>query len=134
MRALMMDPVTGKEINEDIFSIPDTKSPGPDGYTSKFYKNAWPIIRSEVIEAVKDFFLHKKMLKQINTTTLVMIPKCDNPQSVLQFRPIPCCNIIYKAISKILCDRLARVLPNLIDQNQGAFIKNKSIQENILIR
>lgn len=37
-------PVTGKEIKDAMFDIPNDKAPGPDGYTSKFYKDAWPRI------------------------------------------------------------------------------------------
>ncbi|KAL9232951.1 hypothetical protein vseg_008006 [Gypsophila vaccaria] len=129
----LLVPITRKEIKEALFSIPDIKSPGPDGYTSKFYKDAWVEIGGEVIAVVKDFFKHKKLLKQLNATTLVMIPKCQRPTSVFHFKPIACCNVLYKVISKLLCDRLANVLPHLIDQNQGAFIMNRSIQENILI-
>ncbi|KAL9241026.1 hypothetical protein vseg_015186 [Gypsophila vaccaria] len=128
-----MEPVSGKEIKEAVFDIPDNKSPGPDGYTSRFYKDAWPVIGHSVIQAVQDFFLHKQLLKQINATNLIMIPKCANPSNVSQFRPIACCNVLYKIISKILCSRLARVLPQLVDHNQGAFIKDRNIQENILI-
>ncbi|KAL9237238.1 hypothetical protein vseg_011814 [Gypsophila vaccaria] len=133
LRDILMTPVNGKEIKEALFSIPDIKSPGPDGYTSKFFKDSWLITGESVIEAVSDYFKERKLLQQLNATTLVLIPKTDRPTSVLQFRPIACCNMIYKVISKILCSRLAQVLPYIIDQNQGAFIQGRNIQENILI-
>ncbi|KAL9235944.1 hypothetical protein vseg_010663 [Gypsophila vaccaria] len=63
MRGLLMEPVIGKEIMDTVFSIPDSKSPGPDGFTSSFYKDAWSVIGPDVVAAVKDFFLHKKLLK-----------------------------------------------------------------------
>ncbi|KAL9247569.1 hypothetical protein vseg_020987 [Gypsophila vaccaria] len=133
LNTCLMVPVTGKEIRETLFNIPDIKSPGPDGYTSKFYKDAWNVIGDNVIAAVKDFFSHTKLLIQMNATNLVLLPKTDRPTSVLQFRPIACCNVIYKVISKLLCTILASILPHIIDQNQGAFIQRRNIQENILI-
>ncbi|XP_074271380.1 uncharacterized protein LOC141595316 [Silene latifolia] len=131
--AVLLRPVSREEVKEAIFGIPDIKSPGPDGYTSKFFKDAWGEVGKEVIQAIQDFFTHGKLLKQLNATSLTLIPKCDRPQTVLQFHPITCCNVIYKVISKLLCSRLAEVLPQLVDKNQGAFIQHRSIQENILI-
>ncbi|KAL9240981.1 hypothetical protein vseg_015142 [Gypsophila vaccaria] len=129
----LLMPITRKEIKEALFSIPDNKSPGPDGYTSKFFKDAWATIGEDMIEAVKDFFVHKKLLTQENATNLTLIPKCDAPKIVMHFRPIACCNVVYKVISKLLCTRLASVLPHIIDKNQGAYIQGRNIQENILI-
>nr|GEY36281.1 RNA-directed DNA polymerase, eukaryota, reverse transcriptase zinc-binding domain protein [Tanacetum cinerariifolium] len=40
----MIKEVSDKEIKEALFDIGDNKSPGPDGYSSVFFKNAWDII------------------------------------------------------------------------------------------
>ncbi|KAJ6369366.1 hypothetical protein OIU78_001686, partial [Salix suchowensis] len=40
-KANMTLPVTAEEIKAALFSIPDGKSPGPDGYTSCFFKKSW---------------------------------------------------------------------------------------------
>ncbi|XP_074316286.1 uncharacterized protein LOC141652637 [Silene latifolia] len=121
------------EIKQVLFSIPDDKSPRPDGYTSYFFKASWSIIQSDICKAVRDFFLSGQILKQLNNTNLVLLPKTENPVSVKEFRPIACCNTLYKVISKLLCNRLAVILPNLINQSQAAFIKGRSIMGNILI-
>ncbi|XP_074290976.1 uncharacterized protein LOC141617708 [Silene latifolia] len=57
----------------------------------------------------------------------------DCPSSVQDFRPIACCNVIYKCISKIICKRLSGLLVDLININQSAFVKDREIVDNILI-
>ncbi|KAK9733165.1 hypothetical protein RND81_04G048100 [Saponaria officinalis] len=47
--------VTDAEIQAALFSIDSTKSPGPDGFTSGFFKSAWPIIKYDFLKAVSHF-------------------------------------------------------------------------------
>ena len=42
-------------------------------------------------------------------------------------------NTDYKIASKAIANRLKKVLPNLINQDQTGFLKNRSISENILL-
>ena len=65
-------------------------------------------------------------------TKLVLLPKVQNPTQAKDFRPISCCNVLYKCIAKLLCMRLKQVLPHLIHQNQGAFVKDREILFHIL--
>ncbi|XP_074290417.1 uncharacterized protein LOC141617141 [Silene latifolia] len=130
---ILLAPVNGDEIKQAMYAIPGTKSPGPDGYTSQFFKDNWDIVGPDVIAAVKGVFQSGQLLKQCNTTILTLIPKTELPDSVLQFRPIACCNTIYKCLSKVLCARLGQVLPDVISSSQSAFIKGRDIVGNILI-
>lgn len=82
---------------------------------------------------VKDFFRSGKLFKQVNNTIISLVPKSSCLNTVGDYRPISCCNVLYKIIAKIMADRLALVLPDIISMNQGAFVKNMSIMENILI-
>lgn len=126
-------PVTGKEIKAALWSIAGDKSVGPDGYGSQFYKDCWSVVKQDVIESVKEFFNTSKMLRIINKTTLTLIPKNNHAAEVGDYRPIACCNTVYKIISKVLCDRLRGVLPSIIVKNQSAFVEGRSIVQNILI-
>ncbi|XP_074267102.1 uncharacterized protein LOC141590406 [Silene latifolia] len=124
---------TEEEIRLALFDIPDDKTPGPDGYTSCFFKASWSTVKDDMCLAVKDFFTTGMMLKQLNSIVHTLIPKVDNPRSVKEFRPIACCNTLYKVISKIICTRISGCLPQIINPAQCAFIKGRSILGNILI-
>ncbi|GKV19162.1 hypothetical protein SLEP1_g29456 [Rubroshorea leprosula] len=126
-------PFTTKEVETALFSIPSNKSPRPDGFTSGFYKAAWSIIKNNVTAAVLDFFDSGKILKQINATNITIVPKVSCPNVVSDYRPIACCNVIYKVISKLLTQRINEVLSMLVSSNQTAFVKGRSITTNLLI-
>ena len=73
------------------------------------------------------------MPRSINATLLSLVPKTTEAERMQDFRPIACCNVLYKVISKILAKRLKATLPLAIDQNQCAFVKDKLLLENVLL-
>ncbi|KAL0444940.1 UNVERIFIED_CONTAM: Retrovirus-related Pol polyprotein from type-2 retrotransposable element R2DM, partial [Sesamum latifolium] len=54
-----------------------------------------------------------RLLKQVNSTLISLIPKVNNPTVVGEFRPISCCNVLYKIITKILVQRMRGILDML---------------------
>ncbi|KAL0294171.1 UNVERIFIED_CONTAM: putative ribonuclease H protein [Sesamum calycinum] len=128
----LVQSVTREEIKDAFFDIAEDKAPGPDGYSSGFYKAAWPVIGEEMIKAILEFFTGR-LLKQVNTTILALIPKVRAPSTVSDFRPISCCNVLYKVITKIIVQRLRLVLDKLISPSQNAFVPGRSIGDNILL-
>ena len=52
------------------------------------FKKNWVVIGEEVFTAVKALFENAKILKQFNATSLVIIPKVQNPDGLNDFRPI----------------------------------------------
>ncbi|PWA72453.1 RNA-directed DNA polymerase, eukaryota, Reverse transcriptase zinc-binding domain protein [Artemisia annua] len=129
----MVMEVSDVEIKAAMFDIDENKAPGPDGYTSKFFKKAWHIVGSDVCLAVKEFFQTGKLLGEMNATLISLVPKVPHPNKVADFRPIACCNVVYKCISKILTNRFKEILKTLVNLNQSAFIEGRLIQDNILI-
>ncbi|KAL0288896.1 UNVERIFIED_CONTAM: Retrovirus-related Pol polyprotein from type-2 retrotransposable element R2DM [Sesamum radiatum] len=68
-------PVTIDEVKTAFFDIEEDKAPGPDGFSSGFFKAAWPVVGEEVSKAIIDFFKTGRLLKQLNATLLTLIPK-----------------------------------------------------------
>ncbi|KAK4384399.1 hypothetical protein Sango_3064900 [Sesamum angolense] len=66
---LLIRPVTREEIKEAIFDIDEKSAPGPDGYTSAFFKSAWPVVGQAISEAICEFFRTGQLLKQVNVST-----------------------------------------------------------------
>lgn len=129
----LMKPVTNDEIRRVMFFIPNNKSTRLDGYTSLLFKESWSVVGMDVCKATREFFENGKLLSRINATLITLIPKVDYPQSVLEYRHITCCNVLYKCVSKVLYSRLVGVLPDVIGEQQGAFVRGRSILGNILV-
>ena len=110
-------PFTDEEISNAIFQIGPLKAPGPDGFPARFYQRNWGVLKQEIILAVRKFFDTGQMPIGINDTSIVLIPKVDNPTELKDFRPISLCNVLYKIISKCLVNRLRPILGDIVSEN-----------------
>lgn len=90
---LLSLPVEAEEMKRTMFSLNSNKlnsnkAPGPDGYSAHFFKSAWEIVSQDVIEAIKSFFASGKLLREVNSTIIVLVPKVPNPTVMGDFRPL----------------------------------------------
>jgi hypothetical protein len=122
-----------EEIATALFQIGPIKAPGPDGFHARFYQRNWELLRDEVIVAVRHFFTTGLMPEGVNDTSIVLIPKIDNPLELKDYRPIGLCNVLYKVVSKCLVNRLRPLLGDIISENQSAFIPGRMITDNALL-
>ena len=125
--------VTEEEIKNAFFTMDCNKAPGSDGMTPLFFQIFWEIIKGDLVNAIQSFFHSSLMLKAINHTIISLIPKVPCPINIKQYRPISLCNVMYKAITKIIVNRLKLVLKHYISINQSAFIPGRHIIDNIII-
>ena len=121
------------EIHEVVKQMAPLKAPGPDGMPPIFFQNFWPLVGDEVTASVLIFLNTATFLCHLNHTFISLIPKVKNPELVSEFRPISLCNVLYKIFSKVLANRLKKVLPTLITEHQSAFTKSRLISDNILV-
>ena len=131
--AVLNKEVEEEEIMKAVFELGALKAPGPDGFNGFFYQKYWEVVKESVVKAVQSFFQNGHMLREINRTNIVLVPKVKKPEEVSQFRPISCCNFVYKVISKVMVSRIKPMMDGLITQNQCAFVERRQIQDNILI-
>ncbi|GKC10895.1 putative reverse transcriptase domain, reverse transcriptase zinc-binding domain protein [Tanacetum coccineum] len=102
-------------------------------HSSRFFKESWDIVADDFVDAVCEFFTNGKLLRELNHTIIALIPKVSNPTRVTDYRPISCCNVMFKCISKIIANRIKESLKTLVSPNQSAFVPGRSIADNILL-
>ncbi|XP_060969838.1 uncharacterized protein LOC133037049 [Cannabis sativa] len=74
------------------------------------------IIGEKVVDAIICFLKTGQLLKEIKNTVLILVPKLKCPNTVKDYRPIACCNVIYKAATK-----------------EDGFVQGRFIAHNIMI-
>lgn len=73
------------------------------------------------------------ILKVLNNNFIALIPKKSVVNSFEDFRLISLCNTVYKIISKVIANRLKRVLESVISIEQSGFLLNRSIFEGVIV-
>ena len=131
--SMLVEEVTDEEIRRVLFAMPSNKSPGPDGYPSEFFKLAWSVIAKDFTVAIQSVFRFGFLPKGVNSTILALVPKKTDSMEMRDYRPIACCNVLYKVVSKILANRLKRLLPRVVVENPSAFIRGRLLLENVLL-
>jgi hypothetical protein len=71
-------------------------------------------------------------LSLINTAHIVLLPKKQDAASLSDYRPICLINNVVKIITKILANRLAPHLNDIVSNAQNAFIKKRCIHDNFI--
>ena len=122
-----------EEIRYVIQSRNPESSPGPDGFGGTFYISCWDIIKFDLTNVVQVFFRGQPLPTSWTSTLIVTIHKVYNPSTFGDIRPISLCTYSAKIISKVLADRMACILPQIISLAQNGFVKGRNITENILL-
>eukprot|EP00253_Pinus_taeda_P007478 PITA_07478 len=109
------------------------RAPGPDGFTPKFLQACWKIVENDLFKMIQKSQECQKIRGCTNSTFLTLIPKEKVANSFNGFRRISLCNIGYKVITKVIANRLKKILPKIIPENQGGFIHGRQLVDNFIL-
>ncbi|CAN1824958.1 Putative ribonuclease H protein At1g65750 [Linum perenne] len=109
------------------------KAPGPDGLNPCFFQTFWSSIGGAVSASCRNWLAHNLFPDVVHNTNIVLLPKKQNPTSMSDLRPISLCDVRYRLVSKVLANRLRRIIPRIIGVEQSAFVEGRSIIDNVLI-
>lgn len=98
------------------------KASGPDGLNPAFFLHFWGLLGEEVFNCCRQWLVEGVFSAEVNDTMLVLIPKKDNADDPKDLRPIALCNVLYKILAKVLANCLQKILPDIISEEQSAFV------------
>jgi hypothetical protein len=107
-------------------------APGPHGLSFMFYQTFWDVAKNDLVEMFNAWHEDNLDLYRLNFAMITLIPKENEARSMRKFRPISLLNCSFKNFTKVLTNRLARIINMLISFHQSAFIRGRYILESVV--
>ena len=128
----MIARITEEEVNDAISRLKANKTPGPDGYSSEWFKTFRLELIPSLIKLFNEVLKNGKTPPSWKEATISVIPK-EGKDSLDcgSYRPISILNIDYKIYTSILARRVEGVLFSLIGTDQTGFIPQRTTHDNI---
>ncbi|KAL8119408.1 hypothetical protein AgCh_016796 [Apium graveolens] len=129
----LLSPISDEEVKDALFHMHPDKAPGPDGMTPAFFQKNWSTLGNDIIHLTRNFFMTGVIGDNMNATNIVLIPKKKHPTFLTELRPIALCNVVMKVVTKVIANRLKKVLETVISDTQSAFLPGRLISDNVMI-
>lgn len=121
------------ELEASVSDMKSNTAPGPDGFSTSFFKKFWGKIRNDILEMLQALHRGQLDLARLNFGILVLLPKVKGANQIKQYRPICLLNVIYKIITKVLTLRLNSVINKVINEAHTTFIPGRFILDGVLV-
>ncbi|MFS8026364.1 putative RNA-directed DNA polymerase [Helianthus anomalus] len=122
-----------EEIKSAVFECGDDRAPGPDGFNFRFFKLFWSLFEADFFALMSGFFDSGTINPGCGSSFIALIPKKRDPTGLGDYRPISLVGVVNKVVSKILANRLKKVLGSVISVSQSAFLGGRFILDGPLI-
>nr|GFC55640.1 RNA-directed DNA polymerase, eukaryota, reverse transcriptase zinc-binding domain protein [Tanacetum cinerariifolium] len=111
----------------------------PISLIGSVYKVATKILANRLATVISDLVSNTQSAfngtfpKGCNASFIALIPKVVDAKLVTDFRPISLIGSVYKVATKILANRLATVISDLVSNTQSAFVAKRQISDGPFI-
>ena len=128
----MSGTITAEELDTAIKMMDNDKVPGLDGFPVEFHKKFWSEIKGLILELANEV-VKKGFALCARRGIISLIEKVNKDiLKIPNWRPLSLLSVDFKLVGKVLANRLYEILPNIIHREQSGFMKNRSLNENIM--
>ncbi|KAK5785353.1 hypothetical protein PVK06_039927 [Gossypium arboreum] len=122
INATLLAKYSAEEVYMALKGMGPSKAPGHYDFSVLFFQTFWHILDPDIEDFCLVVLNGGKDFDSLNQTELVLIPKISNPTSLVNFRPISLCTVIYKIVAKTIANRLQEFIGRCIDDAQSALV------------
>lgn len=133
MNTSLDKPFEPYEVRVALFQMSPSKALGVDGFTAGFFQRHWDLIKDDLVPAILGFLNGGDLPYGFNDTSITLIPRVRNPQSITQYRPISLCLVPYKIAAKMITNRFKEFMDIVVSQEQSAFVPGRLITDNVVV-
>ena len=109
------------------------KSPGADGFPVEFYRCFWSSLGQDLVELLNYSYEHGQLSDSQKQGIIRLLYKKDDLLLLKNWRPISLLNTDYKICTKVLANRLKKVLSVILSEDQTCGVPGRSIYENLFL-
>lgn len=125
-------PISESELSNTIKHLAPNKGPGPDVFTSEFFKTLQNIVTPSLLEVYNGICAGGPYLPTSKQAIIKLLAnKGKDPLEPGSYRPISLLNLDVKILSNIIATRLTDILPSVIHPAQSGFVKGRTASLNI---
>ncbi|MBV5344973.1 MAG: reverse transcriptase family protein, partial [Rhodoferax sp.] len=125
--------VTPQEVLQALRKCKLGTAPGIDGIPIDLYKKYKAQFAPMLAAVFTAIGTVQKVPRGFLTSVITVLYKAGNRLDPGNYRPISLTNTDYRLVARVLAGRLGDVLPEVIDPAQTAFIRGRSIGENVML-
>ncbi|KAK6749192.1 hypothetical protein RB195_001658 [Necator americanus] len=123
--------VLPSEIRHAITSVRNRTAPGPDRIRPEHLKNLPPVLINTLARLFTRYLSECKVPQQWKTSKTVLLYKKGDPHDIGNYRPICLLSVIYKLFTRVILNRIEKVLDEGQPCEQSGFRKGFSTIDHI---
>lgn len=107
-------PVSWAEVKKALFSMQPLKALGLDGFQPGFYQIFRDKVELSTFNFITSCMLNGNFPTEFNKFFITLVPKIDNLETIINFRPITLFNVAYKILTKMFVHIIRPMLDKIV--------------------